>query len=131
MVISSNYYANRSIIRNMAFKENLKIELDYKGMKVKELAFSSGVNKRTLDQYLSSAAKMPSAENAVKIATALGVSVEYLVTGKDINPQNQKNFSDELQDHDRLYKKYHTLIQKVEKLSKDQIAALENFLGML
>jgi hypothetical protein len=33
--------------------------------------------------------------------------------------------------HDRLYKKYYTLIQKAEKLSKDQIAALENFLGMI
>ena len=87
----------------MGFKENLKIELDYKGMKVKELAFISGVNKRTLDQYLSSAAKMPSAENAVKIANALGVSVEYLVTGKDINLDDQKNFSEELQKHNRLY----------------------------
>lgn len=115
----------------MGFKENLKIELDYKGMKVKELSFISGVNKRTLDQYLSSAEKMPSAENAVKIAAALDVSVEYLVTGKDINPKKQKDFSDELQAHDRLYKKYHTLIQKAEKLSKDQIAALENFLEMI
>lgn len=115
----------------MGFKENLKIELDYKGMKVKELAFSSGVNKRTLDQYLSSAAKMPSAENAVKIANALGVSVEYLVTGKETNPKNQKDFSDETQAQARLYKKYHTLIQKAEKLTKEQIAALENFLEMI
>ena len=67
----------------------------------------------------------------VKIAAALGVSVEYLVTGKGINPKDQKDFSDELLAHDRLYKKYHTLIQKAEKLSKEQIAALENFLGML
>lgn len=115
----------------MGFKENLKIELDYKGMKVKELAFISGVNKRTLDQYLSSAAKMPSAENAVKIANALGVSVEYLVTGKNINPDNQKNSFEELQNHNRLYKKYHTLIQIAEKLSKEQIIALENFLRMI
>ena len=115
----------------MGFKENLKIELDYKGMKVKELAFISGVNKRTLDQYLSSAAKMPSAENAVKIASALGVSVEYLVTGQETDPNNQKSFSNELQEQNRLYKKYHTLIQIAEKLSKEQIVAMENFLRMI
>lgn len=87
----------------MSFKENLKIELSYKDMTVKELAFASGVNKRTIDQYLSSAAKMPSAENAVKIATVLGVSVEYLVTGK--NSAQQTQATDKNPDQARLYKK--------------------------
>ena len=87
----------------MGFKENLKIELNYKDMTVKELAFASGVNKRTIDQYLSAAAKIPSAENAVKIAAVLGVSVEYLVTGK--NPAQQTQTTDEDSDQARLYKK--------------------------
>ncbi len=108
----------------MGFKENLKTELDFKGMKVKELAFYSGVNKRTIDQYLSSAAKMPSAENAVKIANALGVSVEYLVTGKT----NKKDSSKEADTQIYLYKKYHELINQAEHLNEQQLKAIENLM---
>lgn len=115
----------------MGFRENLKDELTFKDIQTKELAAKTGISLNTLNHYLVQNSATPSVENAVKIASALGVSVEYLVTGKDVNPKNQKEFSDELQAHDRLYKKYHTLIQKVEKLSKEQIAALENFLGMI
>ncbi len=84
-----------------------------------------------MNHYLVQKSASPSAENAVKIAIALGVSVEYLVTGKELNLKTQKDFSDETQTQARLYKKYHTLIQKAEKLSKEQIVALENFLEMI
>ncbi len=115
----------------MGFRENLKDELTFKDIQTKELAAKTGISLNTLNHYLVQNSTSPSAENAVKIANALGVSVEYLVTGKEPNPKTQKDFSDETQSQARLYKKYHTLIQKVEKLSKEQIAALENFLGML
>ncbi|MCI5520919.1 MAG: hypothetical protein MR424_13860 [Treponema sp.] len=84
-----------------------------------------------MNHYLVQKSASPSAEKAVKIATALGVSVEYLVTGKELNLKTQKVFSDETQTQARLYKKYHTLIHKAEKLSKEQIVALENFLEMI
>ncbi len=115
----------------MGFRENLKDELTFRDIQTKELASITGISLNTLNHYLVQNSATPSAENAVKIAAALGVSVEYLVTGKEVNPKNQKDFSDELQTHDRLYKKYHTLIQKVEKLSKEQIVALENFLELI
>jgi transcriptional regulator with XRE-family HTH domain len=67
----------------MNFKENLKQELSYNGMLIKELAAASGVHKRALDTYLRTNASMPPADTAVKIAHALGVTVEYLVTGED------------------------------------------------
>ena len=68
----------------MGFRENLKQELSFNGMLVKELAAASGVRKRALDTYLlSENASMPPADTAVKIARTLGVSVEYLVTGTD------------------------------------------------
>ena len=67
----------------MGFKENLKSELEYSGMLVKELAARSGVKKKTIDSYLATNSYSPSVETAVKIAKALGVSVEYLVTGTD------------------------------------------------
>jgi len=66
----------------VGFSENLKKELTYSGLPVKDLAALSGVNKRTIDSYLRINGKSPSAENAVRIAKALGVSVEYLVTGE-------------------------------------------------
>ena len=67
----------------MGFGENLKQELVYNGMLKKELSALSGVNKRAIDTYVRTRASMPPADAAVKIAKALGVTVEYLVTGED------------------------------------------------
>ena len=68
----------------MGFRENLKQELGFNGMLVKELAAATGIPKRALDTYLlSTKASMPPADTAVKIAHALGVSVEYLITGEE------------------------------------------------
>ena len=67
----------------MGFKENLKSELDYQGMLVKELSLKSGIKKQTLDNYLSTHNSVPNAEIAVKIAKALGTTVEYLITGEN------------------------------------------------
>ena len=115
----------------MGFRENLKEELTFKDIQTKELSAKTGISLNTLNHYLVQNSASPSAENAVKIATALGVSVEYLVTGKESNPKTKKDFSDETQAQIHLYKKYHTLIQKIEKLSKEQIVALENFLNLI
>lgn len=68
----------------MGFRENLKVELEYQDMKTKELAEKSGANKRTIDHYLMANPQEPSVTNAFKIARALNVSVEYLVTGKEV-----------------------------------------------
>ena len=73
---SVNFYA-------MGFKENLKSELIYTGMMVKELSAITGIKRHTLDNYLNTHNAIPSAETAVKIAKTLGVTVEYLITGKD------------------------------------------------
>jgi transcriptional regulator with XRE-family HTH domain len=71
----------------MGFRENLKEELAFNGMQVRELAEKSGVSKRTIEKYLLANGSIPSAENAVKMATVLGVSVEYLVYGRELNPE--------------------------------------------
>jgi len=68
----------------MGFRENLKSQLEYSGMLIKELAARSGVKKKTIDSYLGTNSSTPSVETAVSIAKALGVSVEFLVTGEDI-----------------------------------------------
>ena len=71
---------------NMGFRENLKSELAYQDMLVKELAEITGISRHTLDNYLNVRKRMPTADVAVKIAGVLGVSVEYLVTGEENRP---------------------------------------------
>jgi transcriptional regulator with XRE-family HTH domain len=46
----------------------------------------SGLSKSTIDGYLKKDGYKPSAEHAVRIARALGVTVEYLVTGFETFP---------------------------------------------
>ena len=75
----------------MGFGENLKQELAYSGLIKKELAAKSGVHKRAIDTYVRTKSSMPPADTAVKIAQALGVTVEYLVTGEDSSIPKEVN----------------------------------------
>jgi transcriptional regulator with XRE-family HTH domain len=84
------------------FSQRLRSEIEYLGLNRKEFAVKAGIKKRALDAYLGAQQSMPPADTAVKIAAALGVSVEYLVTGReyrksvDISPYLQ--FRDALDD---------------------------------
>ena len=70
--------------KNMTeFSKRLRSEIEYIGLNQKEFAAKTGIKKRTLDTYLRAQQSMPPADTAVKIAAALGLSVEYLVTGKE------------------------------------------------
>ena len=80
-------------------------------MLVKELADKSGIPKGTIDHYLAEKCTAPIAENAVKIARALGVTVEYLVTGKNSDSEDQCLTLDV-----KLCKKYYPLLQKLDSL---------------
>ena len=75
-----------------SFRENLRNELDFQGLTVKELSAKTGIIKGTLDNYLGIRASIPPADIAVKIAKALNVSVEFLVTGKE-RKENQSSTS--------------------------------------
>ncbi len=70
----------------------------------------------------------PSADTAVKIASVLGVTVEYLVTGSS-SPKN-KNKNEESEQL-RLYRKHSEIIQKCEQLSPEKekllVTIAENF----
>ena len=67
----------------MSFKDRLRQEIEYKGLLVKELSAEVGISNSTFLSYIDARGVLPNVETAVKIASALGVSVEYLVTGKD------------------------------------------------
>ena len=107
-ILSITNYAFLVNLIFMGFRENLKSELIYSGILVKELSAKTGIKKHTLDNYLNTHNSLPNAEAAVKIARVLGVSVEYLVTGIEINAVKTKP---PLEPDLRL------LIQEAEKLS--------------
>ena len=67
----------------MGFKDRLRQEIEYKGLLVKELSAEVGISNSTFLSYIDARGVLPNVETAVKIASALGVSVEYLVTGKE------------------------------------------------
>jgi len=96
------------ILYPMGFKENLKSELIYKDMLVKELAAKTGISRHTLDNYLNVREHIPTLDVAVKIAQALGVSVEYLATGKE-----------HLQFNVPMNKESVTLVQNYNLLNED------------
>ena len=79
----------------MGFRENLKDELAYQDITVKELSSRTGISKHTIDHYLTKNESQPQAELAVKIALALNVSVEYLILGKDYEiPSKERNIQE-------------------------------------
>jgi transcriptional regulator with XRE-family HTH domain len=66
----------------MAFRDNLRETLDFIGMEQKELAAKTGLSLKTIENYVKKDSSVPSADKAVIIAQALGVTVEYLINGK-------------------------------------------------
>lgn len=89
-----------------SFRKNLRNELDFQNLTVKELAAMTGIPKTTIDCYLGVRETMPPADIATKIANALKVSVEYLVTGKnDLVEEETSDFS-----------KYKPILQDLKKL---------------
>jgi transcriptional regulator with XRE-family HTH domain len=101
----------------MSFRENLKSQLQYADISVKELASLSGVKKQTLDSYLSTHNNVPSAEIAVKIAGALGVSVESLVMGEEKTPQDEAGSSSNLRETRLLKEIFNGLTERNKKMA--------------
>ena len=102
------------------FRDNLKDLIEYKGIVRKELSAQTGISKRTIDTYLDSRAVIPNAEVAVKIAKALGTSVEFLVTGEDSVNHEQKVYSDF-----ETYRKYKNIVHELDTLSPDLLKSIE------
>lgn len=99
----------------LSFADRLRAEIQYKGLLQKEVAAKADIKKRALDMYLGARASMPSADIAVRLAKVLGVSVEYLVTGKD---------SSVTQD----FTPHRDLIAEISKLSPEAWAELKPLL---
>jgi len=65
------------------FSKRLRSEIEYIGLTQKEFIAKAGIKRRALDAYLGPQQSMPPADIAVRMASVLGLSVEYLVTGKE------------------------------------------------
>jgi transcriptional regulator with XRE-family HTH domain len=63
--------------------KNLKQSIAARHWTTAELAEKSGVKKRTLDNWLYSENPNPEVGDFMKVASGLGVSMEYLLTGED------------------------------------------------
>lgn len=105
----------------MGFKENLKAELSGQDILVKELAARTGISKRTLDNYLRDKSSSPTAENAVRIAQALGVTVEYLITGTPQEAGSMEQPSGDLR----------ILIRKLKNLSAPERQLVLSLIGAI
>jgi len=104
----------------MGFKENLKSELAYKGMLVKELAEKTGISRHTLDNYLNVREHIPTLDVAVKIAKVLDVSVEYLATGEE-PPYTNNHMS---RDTTKLLQNFNRLNENDRKIVIEHIQLL-------
>ncbi|MDR2069356.1 MAG: helix-turn-helix transcriptional regulator [Spirochaetaceae bacterium] len=100
----------------MPFAENLRYELSYQGLFVKELAAKTGININTLNHYLSGRKSMPPADAAVKIAAALNITVEYLVTGSDRKQNTQATGLANLPGDIESYMRFHDVLEDLRTL---------------
>mgnify|MGYP002859771229 FL=1 len=94
----------------MNFWERVNELLEKNEINKKTLAADAGFDASNITKGIKNN-NSPSAETAVKIAARLGVSVEYLVTGKDsvrTNADTGKSLY--------LYQKYHSVIDTLETL---------------
>ena len=101
------------------FRDNLRRELDFQDVKVKELSKKSGVSKATLECYLRTQATEPSAKNAVRIARALHVSVEYLVMGEEAG---------QIRRHTALSREEQDIISRIGNLNPEISKAIHRLL---
>lgn len=108
--ISQNCY-----YRQMDFRDRLRERIEYLGMLDKEVAAKAGISKRAIDSYVGSRKCMPSADVAVRLAKVLGVSVEYLITGENYFPNEQKSATSE---NHEVSSKINALVDDFIKLSE-------------
>jgi len=109
----------------MSFRDNLKEAIDSCGLEQKELARKANISLRNIENYLRKNASIPSADKAVQIAQVLGVTVEYLVTGKD---QPAKYSSSSLHGIENEIQQFIMLLKKLPK-NKQRIV-IKNVLNL-
>ncbi|MCR5125090.1 MAG: helix-turn-helix domain-containing protein [Treponema sp.] len=88
--------------------------LDDKGLKRSDLVNNLKIPEATVRSWFNRES-MPSVDFAVKVADFLGVSVEYLVTGKEMNEKSVRREPSALE-------------KKIDRLSAEQKKAVETLI---
>ena len=120
-----NYFHSKSVTMS-GFWARVEEELEYQGKNRAYLAKKCNFTLTNIGKGLK-LDSIPSADTAVKIASVLGVSVEYLVNGTNQKSANNQEEQNQL----RLYRKYHELISKCEKLPPEQVSFLSQIADRL
>ena len=108
---------------NMTFWERVEQLLDEKGITKKTLSTDAGFDPSNISKGLKKN-NIPSADTAVKIAEILGVSVEYLVTGKN-------NYGSKSHDIEESNPKYLSLINELKSLPSNKLDLIINLISDL
>ncbi len=98
----------------MGFWKKAEVELDYYGLSRKELSAKSGVPMTTINRAMERASQ-PFALDALRVAKALHVSLEYLLDLPETKADGKKTDADESHQIE-MYKKYHAIIETLERL---------------
>lgn len=97
----------------MSFRQNLKDEIYFSGISVKELSYRTGIPYTTIESYINNKATSPSLEKAFKISSILGVSLEYLLTGKNRKYTTNEKEAELVKSFNRLTKEQQKLISEL------------------
>ena len=113
------------------FRENLRSELNFQGVAIKELSARTGIPIATLDCYLGTRATVPSVEAAFKIAQALRVSIESLIIGEKTSiesPAIGEKASTEYRSK-KISREAREIIHWIENLNIEQCRAILNMIS--
>jgi transcriptional regulator with XRE-family HTH domain len=110
----------------MSFKENLLYEIDSRDISKKELAAKIGISYNTFLSYINAREVQPSIDMAERIAKALNVSVDYLITGRHTG----QNSSAEL--FLQKYERFEDILEELDQLPAESYKnAKPGILGMI
>lgn len=124
----------------MGFWKRIDDELQYLGMSRKDLAFYSDIPLATIHKAIERDSEIYISV-AIRIAEALGVSLEYLLdlpsgVVTKVHPKNKKSTEQirEMQETKtavRLYRKYVKYIENMEKLPAKKLEAIGKVIELM
>ena len=105
----------------MSFSENLRAELYYRNITIKELSFRTNIPYSTMLTYVRDDGNVPNVYVGCKIAKALDVSVEYLVNGEEFSARPSSS-----QEVLSKTTKTYVALEKIDSLLKEALDCIES-----
>ncbi len=111
------------------FAVNVKTECIFQNITLKELSNRTGISYTTILSYTKDAGSLPRVDLAYKVAQALDVSIEFLLTGKEPLAKEKVHHLHVLEDMKKVHIKYLTpLAMLIHELAvvEDTQGAMKN-----